>query len=215
METHDERLRRWLDSDPSEIFGWMTVWAQNALPPQITTLARPNFEESLFLLTHAFMQAFMESVFDLRGRAATETYLKLFVDGRKKHERFSLVILEIHAMRNVMAHQVYSSLTHQIAFDYQMKMGWAKPAGLLRINPVIYAGWYVDGLASRLRRWRKLVPRLKQVRQKYKYIARWLGLSKADPLNQQIIHLCSLPSLTALRPAERKLRKTFRTRYNI
>lgn len=215
METRDMRLKRWLDSEPSEIFGWMTVWAQNALVPQIKVLSRPHFEEGLFLVTHGFIQAFMENVFDIRGRDATQEYLKRFVDGRKKLDKFSLIADEMHEMRNVMAHQIYSSLTHEIAFDYRLTTGWARQTGALHLNPKIYADQFIDSLEGRLHVRVGSVTRLQQVKRKYRFLAKWLHLAKADPLRAEINRVCDLPSLTALRPAERELRKTFRARYGV
>lgn len=216
METRDERLKRWLDNEPSEIFGWMTVWAQNALVPQIRVLAKPNFEEALFLLTHGFIQAFMENVYDIRGRDATQCYLKWFVDGKTKLHKFSLISAEMHEMRNVMAHQIYSSLTNDIAFDYRLNSGWVRPAsGTLHINPKVYADQFIDGLEGRLHLRLSTQTRLQQVRQKYRFIAKWLHLSKTDPLNVEIKQLCEMPSLTTVRPAERKLRKLFRARHGV
>jgi hypothetical protein len=215
METRDQRLKRWLDSEPSEIFGWMTVWAQNALVPQIKMLAQPNFEEGLFLLTHGFIQAFMENVFGIRGRDGTRTYLKSFVDGKKKQDKFSLIADDMHEMRNVMAHQIYSSVTNEIVFDYRLSTGWAFVQHTLHINPKIYADRFIDGLEGRLHVRVGAVTRLQQVRRKYRFLVRWLDLPTTDPLTVEIRALCDLPSLTALRPAERRLRRSFRARYGV
>lgn len=215
MESREQRLKRWLENDPSEIFGWMLVWAQNGLVPQIKLLAQPGFEEGLFLLTHSFVQTFMENYFDTRGRDATHLYLKWFVDGRKKLDRFSLVSDELHEMRNVMAHQIYSSQTNYIRYEYALTTGWARQNQHLQVNPRLYADRFIDGLEGRVHRRLNSVTRLEQARRKYRFIAKWLHLGKADPLRAEIMKLCEQPTLTALRRSERRLKKSLRARYGL
>jgi len=215
MEKRLDRLRRWLDGEPDEIFGWMTIWAENVLAPQIRALREPRFEEALFLTTHSFVQAFMDAVYEIRGPQATELYQKRFVDGRRKQDKFSLISGQIHRMRNVIAHQIYSAETHDIGYDYGLETGWAQVGGSLRLNPSIYADRFVEGLEQRVHLWHKWLTRLQAVHQKYRYIVKWLRLPRNDGLHTAVDTLCSLPSLSALRPAERHLRRQFRTRYGV
>jgi len=121
MQDPKSRLREFVDGHEEEIFLRMMVWAENELLPQVHRVNVSGCEVGLFLLTHGFIQTFMEKTYEQRGVGATTAFLKQFIDGARKKDRFSLIGPEMHEMRNVMAHQLYSSRTHDIAFDYRVE----------------------------------------------------------------------------------------------
>ncbi|HEV7489103.1 MAG TPA: hypothetical protein VGQ65_25815 [Thermoanaerobaculia bacterium] len=215
MEDWQERLARYLDGRAVNIFGWMTIWAQNELLPQIAAVNKPNFETLLFLGTHSFIQAFMESVYDLRGLAGTKAFLERFMDESSSSNQFSLIAREVHEMRNVLAHQLYAIHTHHIAYDYRLAGGWERRSAMLHINPVVYGrqfGAALDG--GRLTKWRKWTTPESLTVQKWRFIIRWLGLPKTDPLAQAVKALLSLTPDQIARgtPA---IRKMFAAKYGV
>jgi hypothetical protein len=65
------------------------------------------------------MQMVSENMFDLTGLDGTKSFLSHYVDGADNDRKFSLVADEIHSLRNVLAHQGYSSLQHRVeTFQY-------------------------------------------------------------------------------------------------
>jgi len=216
METFEERLRRFMDGRPVNIFGWMTVWAQNELLPQIRTVNRPGHEVLLFVGCHTFIQGFMEKTYGIKGPPATHEFLARFMDGRAQHMRFSAISAEIHEMRNVMAHQVYSSRTHDIALDYRLGDGWQRVASTLHLNPSIFGDQFIAALdGGRLRTWRRWTTPDTLLRQKWRFVADWLGLGRKDPLRVAVETFASLPSLQALSAAEPQLRSQFHAKYGV
>ena len=194
----------------------MMVWAENELLPQVHRVNVSGCEVGLFLLTHGFIQTFMEKTYEQRGVGATTAFLKQFIDGARKKDRFSLIGPEMHEMRNVMAHQLYSSRTHDIAFDYRLNTGWDRVSGILHVNPRIYGDRFIGAIdGGRFCDWRRFTTRVQLTRQKYRFIRDWLDLPKGDTLRDQIDQLVKLPNLTAMRPAERVLRQTLVARYAI
>jgi len=216
MMTLLKRLQEYLDGHESDIFGYMLMWAQNELLPQVQAANQPGYEASLFLLTHAFIQTFMEKAYNLKGPRATEAFLKRFIDGTKHKDRFSRISSEMHEMRNVMAHQLYSSKTHDVAFDYRLTTGWDMVAGKLHINPRVYGDSFVRSLnGGRLWSWRKFTTRVPLTHQKYRFIVKWLDLKPGDPLRTQTEQLLQLNNLTSIRKTEKPLRKAYKHRYGV
>ncbi|SRR6266852_5663476 len=216
MQPFLTRLKEYLEGDETEIFLRMKMWAQNELEPQVNLVNKPGYETALFLVTHGFVQTFMEKVYDLKGPSATHEFLRRFIDGAKKKDKFSHISGDIHEMRNVMAHQLYSSKTHDIALDFTIATGWDTISGRLHVNPKIYGDRFRDAIdGGRLTTWRKYINRIALTRQKYRFITAWLGLHKTDTLRQQIETLVALPNLTAIRKVEKPLRKAFRARYGV
>jgi hypothetical protein len=65
------------------------------------------------------MQMVSENMFDLTGLDGTKFFLSHYVDGADNDKKLSLVAGEIHSLRNVLAHQGYSSLQHRVEmFQY-------------------------------------------------------------------------------------------------
>ena len=216
METFDERLHRYLNSRPVNIFGWMTVWAQNELAPQVKLVTNPGAEVLLFVGCHTFIQGFMENTYGIRGKAATHEFLSRFMDGPNPHDQFSAVSSEIHDMRNVMAHQMYSAVTHGIAFNYKLKRGWDHIGTDLHINPTIFGEQFVAALdGGRLRKWRNWASPELLMRQKWRFIADWLDLKPKDPLRIAVETFAQLSTMQALTTAEATLREQFEAKFGV
>jgi hypothetical protein len=216
METFDDRLYRFLNSRPVNIFGWMTVWAQNELAPQVKLVTKPGAEVLLFVGCHTFIQGFMEKTYGIRGKAATHEFLLRFMDGSNTHDQFSAVFSEIHEMRNVMAHQMYSAATHDIAFNFKLKHGWHHIGTDLHINPTIFGEQFVAALdGGRLRKWRNWTSPELLMRQKWRFISDWLHLKPKNPLRIAVETFAQLPTMQDLATAEAALRKQFETKYGV
>jgi hypothetical protein len=213
MEDFQERLARYLDEDGVNIFGWMTIWAQNELVVQIGAVNKPNFETLLFLGTHGFMQTFMESAYHLRGVKATKAFLERFMDETPAANQFSLIADKIHEMRNVLAHQLYARHTHDIAYDYQISLGWEQHGDVLHVNPTIYGKQFISAVdGGRLRKWRNWTTPDSLVRQKWRFVVKWLDLRKDDDIAKAVKTLLAGSPQDIVRgtPAVRKL---FAARY--
>jgi hypothetical protein len=216
METFDERLARYLDSRPANIFGWMTLWAQNELVPQIKLVNRSGAEILLFVGCHTFVQAFMEKTYGIKGTTATHKFLSRFMDGASQNDMFSVVSAEIHGMRNVMAHQIYSAATHNIAFDYRLKVGWDRIGNDLHVNPRVFGHQFIAALdGGRLSKWRKWTTPDLLLRQKWRFIADWLDLKPKDPLRIAVESFAKLTSSSALISGEKALRQKFGAKYGV
>lgn len=215
MESFENRLRRFL-SHEEEVPLTLIVWAQNSLLPQVRIARQNHLENLMFLSTHAFIQTFSEKALGKRGRAATNYFLKSFMDEGSHDRQFSQISAELHAMRNVMAHQLFSSRTHDIALDYTMAEGWRQDQDLLRVNPEVYAEQFmtaVDG--GRLWQWRNFVTDEQLTKQKYLFVRDWLDLPKSDAITQAIGELTALATLRDIQNAAAAIDIQICQRYGI
>ena len=215
MESFDNRLRRFLGSE-DEVPLTLILWAQNLLLPQVRVAKEKRLDNLLFLSTHAFVQAFSEKALGKRGREGTNCFLRSFMDGPDPSNQFSQVSDELHEMRNVMAHQLFSSRTHDIALDYTMAEGWRRETALLRINPDIYADQFVAAVdGGRLWRWRDVIAREHRIVQQYRFVRDWLDLPKKDPIAQAVDRLADLATLEDIEAAITAIRVEITQRYNL
>lgn len=195
MEPFSDRLRRFL-SHKDEVPLTLLVWAQNLLLPQVRVAKENRLDNLTFLSTHAFIQTFSEKALGKQGRAATRCFLQSFMDDAVPNRQFSQVSDEIHEMRNVMAHQLFSSRTHDIALDYTMAEGWLRDQTILRINPDVYAEQFITAVdGGRLWQWKNFVTHEQQIKQKYLFVRDWLDLPKRDAVWQAVDQLVTLTTL--------------------
>jgi hypothetical protein len=138
METFEQRLKRYVDQDDLEIFGWMTIMMQNVSLGELAKAVENNMYQCVFLGTQAIVQTITVNMFRMKGVEGTKFYLENFVDGRATDRQFSRIASEIHEMRNVIAHQGYSSLQHNVDFNNEMAEGWRSETGVVFINMRIY-----------------------------------------------------------------------------
>jgi hypothetical protein len=216
METFENRLRRFLNTGGEEIPLTLLVWGQNTLLDQLKIVRQHHLDDLIFLSIHAFMQTFSETVFDKAGLSAPEFFLSSFMDGTENDKQFSLIAPDIHEMRNVMAHRVFSSRTHNMAINYTMAEGWKKDQGLLHVNPEVFASQFEGALnGGRLWKWRKFTSNEDTVRQKYRFICRWLDLPKSDLIAQQIATLTKATTMQEIERMERPIKQVIEAQYKL
>jgi hypothetical protein len=86
-------------------------------------------------------------------------------------------------MRNVMAHQIYSAATHNIAFDYRLNVGWDRIGNDLHVTPRVFGDQFIAALdGGKLSKWRTWTTPDLLLRQKWRFIADWLELKPKEPL---------------------------------
>lgn len=145
-----------------------------------------------------------ENLFGLTGKEGTKFYLAHFVDGTLENQQFSLIADEIHAARNVMAHQGYSSLQHGVEyFDDAISVGWMRQDTTVHINPVVYAQRFEAAITSGA--WmQKYLQQSAATRllRKYRYIRQWLQLAKGNPIAAEIRKLEAHTDLADVRTQE-------------
>ncbi len=215
MEPFRDRLRRFL-SNEDEVPLTLLLWAQNFLLPQVRVAKKNRLDNLIFLSTHAFIQTFSEKALGKRGRAATRYFQQSFMDEPVPSRQFSQVSDEIHEMRNVMAHQLFSSRTHDIALDYTMADGWRREQTLLRINPDVYAEQFivaVDG--GRLWQWKNFVTHEQRIKQKYLFVRDWLNLPMKDSISQAVDQLVTQTTLQDIQKAAAAIDVQINQRYNL
>jgi hypothetical protein len=138
------------------------------------------------------------------------------MDDAEPNRQFSQVSDEIHEMRNVMAHQLFSSRTHDIALDYTMVEGWRRDQTVLRINPDVYAEQFlvaVDG--GRLWQWKNFVTLEQRIKQKYLFVRDWLDLPKKDTIAQAVDQLATLTTPQDIQSAAEAINIHIGQRYNL
>lgn len=215
MESFDSRLKRFLGNE-REIPLTLIVWAQNLLIPQLEIAKERQLDNLIFLSTHAFIQTFSENVLGKNGRDATRYFLQSFMDGSSPSEQFSLISDALHEMRNVMAHRLFSSRTHDIALDYRMTEGWQRDGYLLRVNPDVYTKQFIDAVnGGRLWKWDRFVSTEEMIKQKYLFVLKWLDLPKSDAISQKVGQLVRLIALADIQAAARVIDSEVYLRYGL
>jgi hypothetical protein len=210
MESFKKRLKRFVDQDELEIPGWLTVSMQNYILPEIQVAKDNGLVQLIFLGTHSIIQTVSEQLFDVRGPAGTKFYLENFVDGDTEDRKFSHISDDIHEMRNVMAHQWWSSSTHDVALNHEMSEGWKLEGDVLHINPIIYAEQFVKAFekGELIDKYCELLSDEQRAIRKYYFIRDWLRLKKGDPIEQEIAKLAQCESGDELRTQEAVVKKT-------
>jgi hypothetical protein len=138
------------------------------------------------------------------------------MDGHTPEEQFSLISKELHEMRNVMAHQLFSSRTHNIALDYRMPEGWRHDGDLLHLNPNLYAQQFIDAVdGGRLWKWDQFVSAEQLIKQKYRFVAKWLDLPKSDAIAQKILQLIGLTKMADIQTAAKAVNGEVYLRYGL
>jgi hypothetical protein len=119
-------------------------------------------------------------------------------------------------MRNVMAHQLFSSRTHDIAINYTMDEGWRQDEDLLHVNPEIYAEQFITSIdGGRLWQWRNFVTDEQLAKQKYLFVRDWLDLPNGDVIAQAIGQLKVLATLADIQKAAAAIDLQICQRYGI
>ena len=63
MESFNQRLKRYTSRDDLEIFGWLTIWLQNAYLREVRLAKVNKLYHCVYLITHAIMQTVVENMF--------------------------------------------------------------------------------------------------------------------------------------------------------
>ena len=190
---------------------------QNSYALEIKDARTKKLYLSVYLLTHAVMQMVSENMFDLAGIDGTKFFLSHYVDGADNDKRFSLVSDDIHSVRNVLAHQGYSSLQHKVEyFNDQIPEGWKSVAGTTHINPAIYAEQFERALRRHefVSEYEQQPAEQRMVR-KYRFIRQWLRADKASAIAQEVKKLEGLSSMQDLQKQEVVLQQTILATYEI
>lgn len=217
METFEQRLKRYVTQNDLEIFGWLAVMLQNSYAIEIRRASAKQLYLSVYLLTHAVIQMVSENMFDLSGIDGTKFFLSHYVDGADNDKKFSLVADEIHSVRNVLAHQGYSSLQHRVEyFNDQIPEGWKNVDGSTHINPSIYAHQFVQALTEQtfVSEYEQQPVEQRMVR-KYRFIRQWLRVDKSSAIAQELKRLEGLSSIQDLQKQEAVLQQTILAAYEI
>ena len=215
MESFEDRLRRFLEHE-DEAPVTLLVWAQNLLLPQVRVAKDKRLDNLIFLSTHGFIQTFSEKALGRKGQEATNYFLQSFMDEKEQNRKFSHVSNELHEMRNVMAHQLFSSRTHHIVLDYVMNEGWRRDNAMIHINPDVYANQFIAAIdGGRLWQWKNFVTHEQRIKQKYLFICDWLDLPKKDPIRIAVDQLAALTGLNDIRKAASAIDAQINMRYNL
>jgi hypothetical protein len=216
MESFEKRLKRYTSQDDLEIFGWMTVMMHNVTMRELRIAKENNLYQCLFLSSHAVIQTISENMFNKRGIEGTRFYLESFFDGTTRDRQYSLISDYIHDMRNVIAHQGYSSLQHAVDFNDEMTDGWKEESGIIYINTNIYAEQFVKAFeqGAHVQKYRQLSDE-ERVKRKYNFIRKWLRVDKAHPITREIKKLDACNTLSDIRTQEVIIQQTIYNEYGL
>jgi hypothetical protein len=217
MESFKDRLGRYTVQDDLEIFGWMTVMMQNYPLRELRIASEKGLYQCVFLCSHAIIQTISEGMFDKRGIDGTRFYLENFVDEPAKDKKFSLITEEIHEMRNVIAHQGYSSLQHNVDFNDEMTEGWKEESNIVYINTKIYAEQFTKAFesAAQVLLYLKLLSVEERIKRKYFFIRKWLRLEKTNKIAQAIKKLADSATLQDIRIQEQVVQQMIFQEYSL
>jgi hypothetical protein len=194
METFKQRLKRYLDNDPGDTFGWMTVLMQNHHVLDLRSARENGLYLCVYLLAHATIQTISQAMFGKTGLSGTRFFLQTFLDAPSEEKHFSQIGSEIHAVRNIIAHQAYSGLQHSVEyFADKMDDNWRKEEGILFVNPARYS-LQVEAVFRTSAIFQAFQNQPDQVRllRKYQFIGQWLSLERNDPVARNISALKAL-----------------------
>lgn len=216
MESFEERLKRFTSQNDLEIFGWMTVMIHNVSMRELRIAKENRLYQCIFLITHSVIQTISESMFGKRGSEGTSFYLENFVDGPDRDKQFSLISDYIHDMRNVIAHQGYSSLQHTVDFDEEMSEGWKENSGVVYINTNAYADQFIIAFeqGAHVKKYRQLSDE-DRVKRKYNFIRQWLRIDKTHLVTQEIKKLDSCNTLPSIRAQEAIIQQAIYSEYRL
>ena len=193
MESFENRLSRFLNGSPDEIFGTILDSISNFFLPELQVARERDLTAFTYLGTHAVIQTVTEKMFGFdKPSDGTRFYLTQFVDGESPDRKYSDIADEIHAFRNTLAHMWFSKRGHSRAFDYRISEGWKKDGDTLILNPRIYLDDFLAAFGRGGRIWnaRKMVDPATAVVQKFRYLADWLELPRKDePIRDAIAAL--------------------------
>ena len=189
METFEDRLQRFLTGSPNEIFFTILNSLHNSVVSHEIAVA---LESKLYTLatlgSHAVMQTVGEQIYGLQGQDATEHFLREFVDATYPGAEYSAIAAEIHALRNVVAHQWSSARQHSIVLDSRLPNGWERRGRDLHFNMERFLTCFIGSFRAGGPMWelpQAMSEAVAKVR-KYHYLCRWLELDRGDEIAKAI-----------------------------
>jgi hypothetical protein len=98
------------------------------------------------------------ALFNQTGPTGYKTFLKRFVDSADG-TNFSEIASELHAWRNVVAHQWLSKRGHELAFDTSISTGWERHGEILHFNPRTYSDAFLAAfdMGGRIWDWQQML----------------------------------------------------------
>jgi len=188
LESYQQRILRFLNGSPDEIWRTLLNSINNLFLPDLRFVGEHKKDRIVFLGTHAVIQTVSKHLFGKKGLDATEFYLKHFVDGEVEHLQFSKISRILHKMRNVLAHQWLSSLAYEYVIDYNIDEGWVQDDDGVHINPDVYLEQFLSGWGQGGRIWAydQLLSLREREIARYRFLADWLQLGKSHPLRKSL-----------------------------
>lgn len=156
-ESQEKRLKRFQDNPPVEAIETLLNSIDNYFNNEIrATVKDEQYPQTslMFLGIHAAILTISEAFFDDKSSAGYKLFLECFVDGKGQANKFSLIADEIHAWRNIVAHQWLSTKGHSLSYAYGLDVGWKKEDDVLHINPRIYCEQYLAAFKAGGKIWR-------------------------------------------------------------
>lgn len=155
-ETAEERLQRFQNGPPVEsidtLLNSLGNYFNNEIRATINDLHHPQ-TSLLFLGIHASILTITEAFFNNKACSGYKLFLEKYVDGDQESSKFSMIAEEIHAWRNIVAHQWLSNKGHTLSYAYNLNEGWKKEDGVLYINPKIYCEQYLGAFSASGKIW--------------------------------------------------------------
>jgi hypothetical protein len=156
-------------------------------------------------------------MFRKKGVEGTKFYLENFVDGSTVDRQFSRIADEIHEMRNVIAHQGYSSLQHNVDFNNEMTEGWRSETGVVFINMRIYFEQFAEAFRQgrHTDTYCKTVSSAERIKRKYLFLRKWLRLDVNHPITKEINKLQAMTREQSIRQQESVIQKLVYHEYHL
>lgn len=156
-ESQEKRLKRFQDGSPVESIETLLNSIDNYFNNEVrATIADEQYPQTslMFLGVHAAILTISEAFFNDKSSNGYKLFLENFVDGDDEPSKFSLISEDIHAWRNIVAHQWLSTKGHSLSYAYTLEVGWRKEDDILHINPKIYCEKYLAAFKAGGRIWR-------------------------------------------------------------
>jgi hypothetical protein len=153
IEPFEKRLARFQNGSPVESIDTLLNSIANYFNNEIAVAPEKHQTSLLFLGIHAVALTVSEVFWGYGGERGYKKFLETFIDGRSEDTKFSSVSDEIHAWRNVLAHQWLASSGYEIQYDYESELGFNLEDEILTINPKVYCEYYLKAFSAGGRIW--------------------------------------------------------------
>jgi len=154
-EAFEHRLKRFQSNSPGESIQTLLDSINNYFNNELRYIVEhETYQTSLLIMgIHASILTIAEAFYDQKGLSGYKLFLERFVDGKLSEQKFSEIAGEIHAWRNILAHQWMSVRGHNFGYAYEIAEGWKREDGTLYLNPRVYAQQYLDAFGLNGRIW--------------------------------------------------------------